>query len=61
MYNSYLQDELGKEKSWTFTKEGFMKEVTKGQVHKEKRDINKSIRGKIFPRQKEKYGQRIQT
>ena len=38
-----------------------MKEVTKGQVHKEKRDINKSIRGKIFPRQKEKYGQRIQT
>ena len=42
-------------------KEGFMKEVTKGQVHKEKRDINKSIRGKKFPRQKEKYGQRIQT
>ena len=29
-----------------------MKEVTKGQVHKKKRDINKSIRGKIFSRQK---------
>lgn len=26
MYNSYLQDELGKEKSWTITKEGFVKE-----------------------------------
>lgn len=31
MYNSYLQDELGKEKSWTFTKEGFMKEEVRDE------------------------------
>ena len=42
-------------------KEGFMEEVTKGQVHKKKRDVNKSIRGKIFSRQKEKHEQGIQT
>ena len=42
-------------------KEGFTKEVTKGQVHKKKRDINKSIRGKMFSRQKKKHEQRIQT
>ena len=38
-----------------------MEEVTKGQVHKKKRDVNKSIRGKIFSRQKEKHEQGIQT
>ena len=31
MYNSYLQDESGKEKSWTFTKEGFMKEEVRDE------------------------------
>lgn len=42
-------------------KEGFMKDVTKGQVRKEKGDIHQSIRGKYFSRQKEKHGRRSGT